>query len=252
MRINLAKQKVRAGQSIHGVLVHWPSPQLVELIGWLGFDFVLIDTEHSAITLGDVEAMARAADLTGLCAIAKATTHEPEQIVRFLDAGCLGLQVPHVQSAAMAREAVSAAKFPPLGVRGLAPSRATQYGLHKFAEYVQSQNEQTLLIAMVEDEPGVANLEAIAATDGIDAVYFGKVDYSNALGLAGQTEHPLVKAAAERHATACKAAGKVIGVAPASGQVARQLSLEHPHYFITIANRFFTQAAQAYLDGTKG
>ncbi len=119
-----------------------PSAQIVEMIGRLGFDWVLLDCEHGSLSPESVELMAMAAELTGITPIARPWTNGPDAILRVMDRGPMGVQVPHVNTAADAKRAVEAVKFHPLGTRGLAAgTRPAQYGFAgSVADYVQEAN----------------------------------------------------------------------------------------------------------------
>ncbi|MBI3918050.1 MAG: hypothetical protein HY322_13700 [Betaproteobacteria bacterium] len=131
MKQNRMKEKLRAGEPVFGVSVMIPSPQIVEMVGAAGFDWVLLDCEHGTLTLESVELMAMAAEACGITAIARPVTRSPEHILQVLDRGVLGVQVPHVNTAEDARRVVAAVKFHPLGQRGLAAgTRAAAYDAH--------------------------------------------------------------------------------------------------------------------------
>src|SRR5499426_672005 len=131
IRTNRMKEKLRAGEPVFGVSVMIPSPQIVEMVGAAGFDWVLLDCEHGTLTLESVELMAMAAEAAGITAIARPTTRSADHILQVLDRGVMGVQVPHVNSAADAREVIAAVKYHPLGKRGLAAgTRAAVYDAH--------------------------------------------------------------------------------------------------------------------------
>ena len=108
MRENTLKQRLQDGHAVFGVMITFPSPQVVEMLGYLGFDWVLIDNEHGSITVENSEDLIRAADLTGVAPIVRPVSNKPEIIAPFLDRGAWGVQVPHVNTAEEARAAVEA------------------------------------------------------------------------------------------------------------------------------------------------
>src|SRR3954471_22775999 len=159
MRENTAKAKLKAGEAIIGPIVGFTSPQLVEIAGRAGFDFVFLDCEHGAIGLDEVENMVRAADLVDVSTIVRVPENNPQQILRYLDLGAGGVQVPHVKTRDDAARAVEASKYRPQGSRGIGGGRAADYGLgaRSGSEYMQFANEQTWVSAMIEDVEGVRN-----------------------------------------------------------------------------------------------
>jgi len=129
MQPNGMKQKLLSGQPALGCSVMFPSPQIIEMLGHAGFDWVLLDCEHGSLSPADVEVMTMAADATGITAIARPRTNATADIQAAMDRGVMGVQVPHVNSAADARRAVSAVKFGAGAGRGLAAgTRPDQWG----------------------------------------------------------------------------------------------------------------------------
>src|SRR5690349_13382929 len=141
------KVKLAAGEPAFGVSMMFPSPQLVEMLGAFGFDWVLLDCEHGSLTPESVELMAIAARASGMTPIARPATRSAEHIAQVLDRGVLGVQVPHVVTADDARSVVQAVKYHPLGRRGLAAgTRSANYDAHgSMSEYVRRANEATLI-----------------------------------------------------------------------------------------------------------
>jgi len=209
------KDKLLAGQPVFGVSVMFPSPQVVEMVGRLGFDWVLIDCEHGSISPETVELMAMAAELSGITPIARPWTNTPEAILQVMDRGVLGVQVPHVNTAADARRAVDAVKFHPLGTRGLAArTRPAHYGfgLSK-ADYVEEANRETLVCVQLEEEEALRNVDEILAVEGVDVFFVGPSDLSQSMGYPGRSDVPEVKQAMDKAFAAIVAAGQVPGSA---------------------------------------
>ena len=119
MRENTMKTKLQAGRPVFGSMITFPSPVVVEMLGYLGYDWVLIDNEHGSITIDLAEDMIRAAEYSGTAPIVRPVGNRPEIISPFLDRGAWGVQVPHVNTAEEARAAVAAVKYYPEGDRGL-------------------------------------------------------------------------------------------------------------------------------------
>ncbi len=215
MRINQIKKKLQDGQPAFGVSVMIPSPQVVEMIGLLGFDWVLIDCEHGSISLESVELMAMAAESSGITAIARPTTNRPEAILQVLDRGVMGVQVPHVNTVADAKAAVEAARYYPEGRRGLAAgTRPANYGFGlKMDEYVDRANRELLVCVQIEEEEALANLDELIQVDGVDVFFVGPSDLSQSFKQPGRTDVPQLQEAMDRVFASVSRAGKISGCA---------------------------------------
>jgi 4-hydroxy-2-oxoheptanedioate aldolase len=212
---NRMKDKLLTGQPVFGVSVMFPSPHVVEMLGWLGFDWVLIDCEHGSISPESVELMAMAAERTGITAMARPWTNSPEAILQVMDRGVLGVQVPHVNTASDARRAVEAVKFHPLGTRGLAArTRPAHYGFGlSRADYVKEANRKTLVCVQLEEREALQNLDEILKVEGVDVFFVGPSDLSQSMGYPGRADAPEVRDAMERTFAAIVAEGKAPGCA---------------------------------------
>jgi 4-hydroxy-2-oxoheptanedioate aldolase len=174
-------------------------PQIVEIIGLAGFDAAFIDMEHTTYDLHDVQLAVMAAERSGITSIVRTPGFDPAFILRLLDIGVQGVQVPHVSSAATAREAVRAVRYPPLGERGMAAgSRAADYGRIPLVEHMAQSNREVLLACMIEDMAAVERIDEIAAVEGVDLLAVGPSDLSRSLGVSGQPDHPRLVAAIDR------------------------------------------------------
>jgi len=163
MKPNEMKALFARGEPAYGLNLMFPSVQIVEMIGKLGFDWVFIDLEHGAITIESLDAMIAAADAAGICAIVRPPANDPVLIGQVLDRGAHGIQVPHIESAADARQVVASAKYPPQGERGLAGgTRASGYGVgFKPAEFIENANRGTLVCVQLEHRNAVENIDEI-------------------------------------------------------------------------------------------
>jgi len=215
MMENKMKRKLLSGYPVLGVSVMFPSPQVVEMIGRLGFDWVLIDCEHGSLSPESVELMAMAAELSGLTPIARPWANTPEAILQVMDRGVMGVQVPHVNTASDAQRAVQAVKFHPLGNRGLAArTRPAHYGFGlSRASYVEMANRETLVCVQLEEEEALRNLDDILAVEGVDVFFIGPSDLSQSLGYPGQTDAPRVREAMDGAFSTIARAGKAPGSA---------------------------------------
>lgn len=212
---NRMKEKLLSGRPAFGVSVMFPSPQVVEMVGRLGFDWVLIDCEHGSTSPESVELMVMAAELAGLTPIARPWTNSPEAILRLMDRGVMGVQIPHVNTAADARRAVESVKFHPLGNRGLAAgTRPANYGFGVSpADYVVEANRETLVCVQLEEAEALHNLGEILQVEGVDVLFVGPSDLSQSMGHPGRSDVPEVREAMNQAFAAIVAAGKVPGSA---------------------------------------
>lgn len=174
------------------------------------FDFVVIDTEHTAIGLETVENMLRAVD-DDVAALVRVPGIDPERMKRVLDLGAAGLMVPMVETAEQAERAVEAMSYPPKGIRGAAPARASDYG-RRFGEYFENANEDLITIVQIETERGVENADRIVAVDGVDAVIVGQGDLSASMGVFGEWESDRFQSALDSVLESAHEADKPVGM----------------------------------------
>jgi 4-hydroxy-2-oxoheptanedioate aldolase len=226
MNKNTMKEKLLSGQPAFGVSVMIPSPQVVEMVGRLGFDWVLIDCEHGTITLESLELMIMAAEANGITPIVRPETKDPDVILRVMDRGAMGVQVPHVNTAADARRVVESVKYHPLGNRGLAAgTRPSNYGFGlPLTDYVQEANRATLVCVQLEEVAALRNIDEIVQVEGVDVFFIGPSDLSQSMGYPGQTDAPEVRAAIDHAFATIVAAGRVPGSTGSTQAIASYLS----------------------------
>jgi 2-keto-3-deoxy-L-rhamnonate aldolase RhmA len=198
-----------ARELLTGTFIKTPTPHAIEIVGTLGFDFVVIDEEHAPFDpqATDVALLAaRAAGTAGIVRVASAA-----DILRVLDCGAAGVLVPHVSSARQAREIAAACRYRN-GRRGYSgSSRAGGYGAGKVWDHVDRSDAATTVIAMIEDPEALEDIDAILAVEGLDGVFIGRGDLTVALGAAAN-DAPAVKAAVETVMGAAQRAGKPVCV----------------------------------------
>jgi 2-keto-3-deoxy-L-rhamnonate aldolase RhmA len=213
MNKNKMKEKLHSGQPALGVSVMIPSPQIVEMIGRLGFDWVLLDCEHGTLTLETLELMIIAAEASGITPIVRPENKDPDVILRVMDRGAMGVQVPHVNTATDARQVVESVKYHPVGKRGLAAgTRPSNYGFGlAMKDYVQAANRETLICVQLEEVEAIRNIEEIVKVDGVDVFFVGPSDLSQSMGYPGQADAPEVRKAIDSAFATIVAAGKVPG-----------------------------------------
>ena len=189
MRINTTKSKLNEGKTVYGGIVTRYAPDMVEILGALGYDFVMIDCEHGPADLDQVEHMTRAAESFGITPIARIPDHAEQTILRYLDRGLQGIIVPHVNTAEQAAAVARAARYHPEGYRGVAGGRAHNYGVGvDLAEATAEINAQLLVIPMVEDIEAVNNLDDILRVPGVDVLHVAPSDLGQSLGNPGPAE----------------------------------------------------------------
>lgn len=207
LQTNKLRTRLAAGQRVYGLINSIPAPLLVEMIGYAGYDFVILDLEHVGVDPQTLENMIRAAESCGLTPLVRVPGIQPDTILRVLDAGAMGIVVPRVQDSEQARQAVRASRYHPLGERGISGGRTTGFGTLDLQEYMALANREIMVVAMIEDRAGVENIDTIVAVPGIDMVLEGAIDLSQSLGIPGQAQHSDVQAAIRRVAAACAAHG---------------------------------------------
>jgi 4-hydroxy-2-oxoheptanedioate aldolase len=248
MRTNTLKQKLREGKPAFGVMITFPAPPVVEMLGYMGFDWVLIDNEHGSITVDTAEDMIRAGELSGIAPIVRPVANRPEVIAPFLDRGAWGVQIPHVNTRAEAEAAVAACKYFPDGQRGMfSGGRPAEYGIGgSTQEYVKSANANTLVCLMLEEVEAIDNLAEIATVKGIDVLFIGSGDLSQSMGYPGQPTHLEVQAVMEKGVKRIRDAGVVAGVSCPDALIPKFLGLG-VQYFHGSVGRLLQTAGDAYL-----
>jgi 4-hydroxy-2-oxoheptanedioate aldolase len=212
VRPNETRRKLAAGQPALGIFVSSASGLVAEIVGGLGFDWVLVDLQHGENNLGNLGGLLQAVSTTGATPFVRVPVNDPMQIGRALDLGAYGVIVPLVNSAAQAEAAVRAAKYPPRGGRSWGPIRGSLYG---GPDYFEHADRETMLFAMIETVEAVANAREILSVDGIDGCLVGPNDLSITHGVGpegGETLAPEVERSIENVVAACQTTGKIAGM----------------------------------------
>jgi len=205
-------EKLNRGESVLGPFSKTSDPSMIESMGYAGFDFIIIDLEHGPNTVLNAQNLVRAAEFTGAFPIIRVADNSATAIGKALDIGAKAVQVPQITTAAEAQLAVEYAKFAPLGMRGVCRFvRAAEYSNKDRFEYFKDANN-SFLILQLEGAEAVANVEEIIQVVGIDIVFLGPYDLSQALGVSGQINHPLVLEKMSYIIDLCKAKGIKTGV----------------------------------------
>lgn len=209
---NTLKKSLQAGQLQHGIWLTSGASILAELGGNAGFDWCLIDGEHGPNTVSDILPQLQALAATGTPAVVRVANAEAWIIKQVLDIGCQTVLVPMVDDAETARAMARAMRYPPDGNRGMGAGLARASGYGSVADYPQTANDQVCLLVQAESAAAVDNIDAIAATDGVDGVFVGPADLSADMGYPGQPDHPLVEKAIDYLIARIVAAGKIAGI----------------------------------------
>lgn len=211
---NRMKQRLQAGEIALSMSVRISrTPDIAVVAEAAGFDALFIDTQHSGLDLMDTSMLSQSCRLAGITPIVRVPSHDPHTAGRVLDSGAQGIVFPDVNTPEQARAVADACRFPPGGKRSMA-GPAVQLGYKAMAAKEQTAilNDATLVIPMIESAAGVANADAIAATDGVDMILIGTNDLCANLGIHGQLEHAKVREAYAAVAKACKKHGKHLGI----------------------------------------
>ncbi len=196
------KTKLLNGELTLGGWIMIGHPAVAEIMAGEGFDWIAVDLEHTTTDVRDFYEMALAVKGTDCELLARLHSCDPVLAKLVLDAGARGLIVPSINTPEQAAQAVAMGRFPPAGIRGAALSRAADFG-RNFSAYFSDHNDQLLVAVMLEHAAAVRQVDDILATPGIDAAFIGPYDLSASMGLAGQLEHPQVRAAQRTILEAC-------------------------------------------------
>ncbi len=208
---NAFKRALVEGRPQIGLWSSLCSNIVAEIIGGCGFDWILIDTEHSPNELPNVMSQLQAMATGTATPVVRPAWNDAVIIKRLLDIGATSLLVPFVQNAQEARAAVSATRYPPAGIRGVATStRASRF--QRIKDYLHRANDEICVLVQVETRAGLDNIDEIAAVEGVDGVFIGPSDLAAALGHLGNPGHPDVQAAISDGLRRLKAKGKAAGI----------------------------------------
>jgi 2-keto-3-deoxy-L-rhamnonate aldolase RhmA len=249
MRTNTLKRKLIAGQRVCGVLVEFNNPELVELFGHLGYDFVFIDGQHCGVTVETARGQIRAADVAGMTSIVRVPKNDAAVILEYLETGAGGIIVPNITTRAETEAAVAAMKYPPVGVRGgFGRSRAANYGITQSqVEYFTKMNEEVLCFPLVEDRAALEHLPAICSTPGVDVVLIGPGDLALSMGIPGGWKDPRVQAAVEQIRAAAAGAGKPAMIVALDVADGRELYQRGYQALLVSALALTANAARSFL-----
>jgi len=186
--VNL-KAKLKSGQLCLGTWVTLGHSSIAEIFAKAGFDWVVVDLEHSTISIEQAGELIRTIDLAGVSPLVRLTTNDANLVKRVMDAGAHGIVVPNVNSPEDAKNAVAATRYAPRGHRGVGLARAQKYG-SGFKEYLKWQEEGPIVIVMIEHQSALDHLDEIFTTPGVDGFIIGPYDLSCSMGVPGEFDRP--------------------------------------------------------------
>ena len=227
---NRLKKVFAEGKAALGTFISTNAPDLVEIAGITGFDFVVIDNEHGPIGHESSQHLIRAAELRGITPIVRIPNSLESTILHTLDVGAHGIQVPQVNDPETARRIVNCSKYYPLGRRGVAFPRSADYGLTDLNKYFEYENSQVMIVTHCENAACLENLDAICQIPGIDVVFLGPYDMSQSMGITGQVTHPRIQEAARKVVETTKKYGIAAGIYAGSGAIAKERAAQGFQY----------------------
>lgn len=244
MRENRAKRKLQQGDVATVVSGH-TSTDMIDFLGQFGLDGIWLEGEHGPLSWEQIGDMSRACDLWGMSSMTRINSNEPGLIMRALDRGSSGIVVPHVNTADAARRVVQAAKFAPLGQRGMFGGRRS-YGV---PDYFRQANDDTLIVVLIEEIEGVRNLSDILTVEHIDVFFVAPSDLAQTMGHIGNHTHPDVQSTIDRALAQITAAGRVAGTLVNDDNVERYLAAG-VRFVLTAWTNWVARGAQGFLHKT--
>jgi 4-hydroxy-2-oxoheptanedioate aldolase len=239
---NKVKEKLQAGGVATIVGGHSQIGDTIDFVGPLGFDGFWLEAEHGPVSWHQLGDLSRACDLWGLASVLRLHANEPGLITRALDRGVNGIVIPHVNTKAEAERMVQAAKFAPIGQRGMYRGRRG----YNNPDYFTTANDETLLIVLIEEMQAIENLAEILTVDHIDVFFIAPSDLAQTMGYVGQPTHPEVVKVVEAGLRQITAAGRVAGTLSIDAYLEQYLQAG-ARCFLTSLDAWITDGAQRYL-----
>ncbi len=236
MKVERLRLALAARQVLYGTWLQTPSPEVVEILGWSGWDFVILDLEHGPYGPEGLPQLIRAAEAADATAFVRVPLTAPHEVGKALDLGAAGIVSPGVTSAEAGAAAVRLTRFPPHGSRGSSPStRQLHYSGVPFASLTAPDAPQPLVVLQVEARLATSDLGSILAIEGLDVVFIGPYDLSTSLGLPGQFDHPMVREAITEIVERAGERGVAVGIWVPDAPSAR-FWVDHGVRFVTVSN----------------
>lgn len=247
------RHRLGAGECLFGPFLKIPASAIVELVGYAGFDFCVIDLEHSPFTFERAEEMVRAAQAAGVAPIIRTGDSHPSTLARALDTGCQGILVPNLKSRTEAESVVRSSRFYPWGERGMDPyARSARYHTIPKEVYFAEANEQTMIGVQIEGMTAVQNLDDIVEIEHIDLIFIGPYDLSQSLGVPGQIDALVVFSKIRQIVATARTRGKAVGIyADQIGEARRWRDLGVQFVAVSVDVGIFLQACQAMVQALR-
>jgi 4-hydroxy-2-oxoheptanedioate aldolase len=224
MRTSRVKAKLRNKEPVLITALHFPDPQVYEMVSLMGFDGIWLDMEHHPPSVETAAHLVRAARVGSSDVMIRPAKGEFMRLGRMLEIGAQGIMYPRCSGPDEAREVVQWSKFAPLGRRGFDGGNPDMpYCSMAIPDYLKQANDETFLVIQLEDQSAVDQADEIAAVPGVDVIFFGPADFTILSGIPGQFDHPQVQQAMEKISTAAKKAGKVWGMPTWSVEMTQKL-----------------------------
>lgn len=237
MRRNFVKGKLKEGKTSIGTWIGIGHPDIPDVLGNLGFDWFIFDTEHNPLEIETIQHLIQAMGTSPTLPMVRVAWNDIVMIKRALDIGAYGVMIPWVNTKEEAENAVKYCHYPQSGgLRGTGPRRANNYGFDR--EYFELIDEELLIAVQIETEKAINNLEDICSVDGIDVVYIGPADLSMSLGIYEQFNHPKFIKSLETVLDKAKAAGVTPGI---------HCGIENINQYIEKGFRFNSLTGDAWL-----
>lgn len=254
MKRSSLRDRLGEGGPLYGLLSPDTDGNLVETVGHLGFDFYILDTEHGTAGPREAEEFVRACEIAGMAPLVRPRGPDPKLILQYLDAGLQGVMLPGVRTADDVRRLVAAVKYPPEGLRGIAPVRANRWFLRDEtqAAWVARANAETLVLPQIETVEAMESLSEITRVPGIDGVIIGPRDLSMAMGYPDGPGRPEVEASIDRITKSVLDAGLLVGTVASTGERAKALVAKGHRLILHSVGALLRTGAEVFFRGAKG
>lgn len=256
LKQNAVKEKIRSNKKVIGAFFNLNSTAAVEILGQLGLDFIIIDTEHGPGGVESTLPLILAAEVRGITPIVRVCEIDRTSILKMLDIGAMGLLIPYVKTVEQVKDIIQWGKYMPIGDRGYSFTRKNGYGMEDEAaediqEYFDWANSNTLLIPQCETVECLEHIEEITALEGVDGIFIGLFDLSISMGIPKQFSAPEFQAAVARVLAVCKKAGKFCFVLGPTPEAAQKIFEQGFDGAVTGDTSFLVSGAQQYLQGLR-
>lgn len=241
------KKKLASGKVCLGTWVSFTDPTVTELLSGAGFDFLVIDMEHAPLTI-EVVQLHLLALRGGVTGIVRVPSNDPVLIKQVLDVGAPGVMVPMVSTREEAEKAVASCFYPPLGIRGFGPRRASFYD--RLGRTYLQKAQDVLVMIQIEHIEGVNRIDEILEVNGLGAIFIGPWDLSGSLGVLGEIDHPQVVASVDRVIVKAREKGIPVGIATPLSEREAQRWMERGVQFLTVGTDygFLVQGADVMVN----